>query len=564
MKTIIRLIILFGIPTMVNSQSIITTKHNLSVAGTGSVIATSETEVCLFCHTPHRGTPMTPLWNRAIPGTHYTPYGSNGSTTMKASPLPGQPTGSSILCLSCHDGTVALGKVLSRVATITFAGTINMPVGPSNLTADLTNDHPISFTYDATLATANGQLKNPSSLPPQVMLEKGKLECTSCHDPHKNIYTDFLVASSQYSNLCNACHQETNWTTSIHNTSVKTWNGIAPNPWPYTPWTTVAENACENCHNPHNGGGSKRLLKYQTEENNCLDCHNTNVATKNITAEFAKASRHNVYAYTGIHDPLETPAVNTKHVECVDCHSAHSAKNQAATAPNVKGSNIGVVGINKNGTTVNPVSYEYEICYRCHSSTAATATTISSPRKIVQSDLRLEFDNVTSPSFHPVVAAGLNLGITGLNAPLTASSMIYCTDCHASDGAGSPAGPHGSVYPQILKYNYDRTDSYNAASFTYELCYQCHDQTITVTNHNLLNASTLSNHGKITSCNNCHDPHGITGTMGNPTNNRYLINFNTGVVTPNGGVLDWTYGGSAGHGSCTLTCHGHAHTGSSY
>jgi predicted CXXCH cytochrome family protein len=554
MKLIYNLILLFWIPVLVPAQSIVNTKHNLSVMGPGTVKATVETEICLFCHTAHNSRPSSPLWNRSDPGSNYTLY---TSSTMKA--LPGQPSGSSILCLSCHDGTIALGSVLSRSSIISFASAVNMPAGRSNITTDLRNDHPVSFTYDAGLASLNTEIKNPAGLVPQIKLENDQLQCTSCHDPHKNIYTDFLVASTQYSNLCNACHQQTNWTTSSHNTSVKTWNNAAPNPWPYTPWTTVAENACENCHNPHNSGGLTRLLKYQAEEDNCLDCHNGNVATKNIQAEFSKSYKHNVYGYTGVHDPAETAIVNTKHVECADCHNAHAAKNQPATAPAVKGSNIGVQGINQNGIAVNPVSFEYEICYRCHTSNPPTG--ISSPRKIVQSDLRLEFDP-TNPSFHPVVAPGVNTTISGLISPLTASSQIYCTDCHASNGTNSPAGPHGSIYPQILKYNYDRTSGYVNSYLAYELCYQCHDQNTTITNHNLLSVS--GTHGTITSCNNCHDPHGISSTQGSSLNNKYLLNFNSVVVTNNSNnLLNWT-NNSPGHGTCNLSCHGHDHINSGY
>lgn len=555
MKTIIFFLILFSVPVVVNSQSIVDTKHNLSVTGLGTVKSITESEICLFCHTAHNTNPSGPLWNRNDPGSSYTLY---GSSTMKA--LPGQPSGSSILCLSCHDGTIALGNVLSRGSIISFANTVNMPPGPSNLSTDLRNDHPFSFTYDAALATANGQLKTPGSLPSQINLENNKLQCTSCHDPHKNIYTDFLVASTQNSNLCNACHEKTYWTTSSHNTSSKTWNNVAPNPWPYTPWVTVAQNGCESCHNPHNSGGLKRLLKYQAEESNCLDCHNGNVTTKNIQTEFSKTYKHNVYGYTGIHDPTEAGIVSQKHVECSDCHNPHASKAQAATAPYVKGSLIGVKGINQNGVEVNPAAYEYEICYRCHSSNPATGAT--TPRKIVQNNVRLEFA-LTNPSFHPVVGQGINTNVPSLISPLTTTSKIYCSDCHASNGTGAPAGPHGSIYPQILKKQYLRTDNttYNVANFA--LCYSCHSST------SIMSDASFKEHnkhisGEKTSCNTCHDPHGISNTQGNATNNSNLINFSTTYVTPSSsGILRFDDLGNY-KGRCYLTCHGKNHNPESY
>lgn len=555
MKLLFYMLMLLGIPAIIDAQSITTTKHNLSSGGPGTVKATSEDEICIFCHTAHNTNPLKPLWNRNDPGSNYTIY---GSTTLKA--LPGQPSGSSILCLSCHDGTIALGEVLSRSTVISFASTINMPVGNSNLTTNLQNDHPISFTYDVALATLNGQLKNPSTLPSQVKLENNQLQCTSCHDPHINTTTKFLVVSNQNSALCITCHNVTNWTASSHNTSVKTWNTVAPNPWPFTTYTTVAQNACENCHNPHNSTGLTRLLQYPAEEDNCFNCHNGNAASKNVQSQFTKTYTHNVYNYLSKHDPTEAALVTTPmHVECVDCHNPHATKAQTATAPAVKGPNIGVVGISQGGTVVNPAVNEYEICYRCHSG-SSPATGPASPRQIVQTDQRVEFDP-TNPSYHPIAAVGKNSTISGLIS-CTASSMIYCTDCHASDGAGSPAGPHGSIYPQILKYNYDRTTNFVNTYAAYELCYQCHLQATTATNHNLLSPSAT--HGSITSCNTCHDPHGINASQGTVANNSHLMNFNTNFVSNNSnGILNWTYS-SPGHGSCNLTCHSHNHVNSTY
>ena len=544
-----------------NSQSILTSKHNLSTSGPGNVKATSETEICIFCHAMHNTTPSTPLWNRSLPSNSYQIY---SSTTMKA--VAGQPVGSSLLCLSCHDGTIALGSVLNRASIITFATGLTMPVGPTNLTTDLRNDHPISFVYDANLATADPNVKNPSTLPSKIKLENGLLQCMSCHSPHSSTFPALLVQSNQFSALCLSCHQDPNWAGSIHNTSTKTWNGVAPNPWPYTGYTTVNQNACENCHNPHNAGSNARLLQTLTEEDNCLNCHNTHVDSKDLQSQFSKTYKHNVYGYTGIHDPTEAVLVTTKHDECVDCHNSHAAVPTTATvAPAVKGANIGVSGITQSGTVINRVANEYEICYRCHSSNPPTGTT--SPRVVVQTDERLEFDPA-APSYHPVAAIGKNTTIGGLLSPYTSSSQIYCTDCHASDGAGSPAGPHGSIYPQILKYNYDRTGDYVTAYSGYQLCYQCHDQSTAINFHN--NLSGGHTHGTYTSCNNCHDPHGINATQGTTLNNSHLVNFNTNYVTANSqGLLNWTMS-SPGHGTCNLNCHAgtsrpaHDHINSSY
>ena len=55
------------------------TRHNLSASGPGTVKATTETQVCVFCHTPHAGTqeadpaaPPLPLWNRRLSGHTYS------------------------------------------------------------------------------------------------------------------------------------------------------------------------------------------------------------------------------------------------------------------------------------------------------------------------------------------------------------------------------------------------------------------------------------------------------------------------------------------------------------
>ena len=546
------ILVLLLLPLSVSAQTIVSTKHNLSISGPGTIKATSESEICIFCHAPHNARPDHPLWNRTDPGLSYTLYAS--STTQATI---GQPDGASILCLSCHDGTIALGSVISRTVPITMAGGVTtMPSGVNNLTKDISNDHPLSFVYDAALAAADGQLLNPATLTGPVKLENGKLQCTSCHDPHKDLYTKFLVASTQSSGLCLACHTPTNWITGSHRNSTSTWNGVAPNPWFHTPYTTVAQNGCENCHNPHSAGGKLRLMDFQPEENNCLDCHNGNVAVKNIQAQEAKTYRHNVYGYTGIHDPVENSLVGTNHVECTDCHNAHQTNNTTAVAPNVNGFTIGVKGIDQSGNAINPAIYEYQICYRCHTSTPGQAPP-SAPRVIVQTNVRLQFAT-SNPSFHPVVGPRNNTEITGnLIAPNTASTILYCTACHASDGTGSPAGPHGSIYPHILKAQYLTANNTTESAAAYALCYTCHNRTNIINNTNSFPRHRLHIVSERAPCTTCHDPHGI-GSPGTSTNNSNLINFNTSLVTPSGGVIQFIDTGLR-HGSCRLVCHGENH-----
>jgi predicted CXXCH cytochrome family protein len=567
MKRLVNLIIIttFCFLAKVEAQSIVTTKHNLSVSGSGTVKATSETEICLFCHTPHNSRTVAPLWNRNDPALTYTLY---QSSMLNA--LPGQPDGTSILCLSCHDGTVALGSVLSRPSAISMTTTGGfLPSGVSNLSQNLRNDHPVSFVYDAALATADGQLKPPSGISPPVALKSGKVQCTSCHDPHKNILSDFLVATSVNSNLCNSCHQRTYWTASSHSTSTKTWNGTAPDPWPYTQptMTTVAQNACESCHNPHNGGSNVMLLKYQAEESNCLDCHNGNAATKNISAQFAKTYKHNITVYTNIHVANEATQVTNMHVECVDCHNPHAAKNLAAAAPAVNGFLTGVKGINQGGVAVNPATNSYEVCYRCHAGSTGSPASATA-RVIIQNNTRLEFAP-GNPSYHSVAAVGVNTSVPSLLTPWTITSRMYCTNCHASDGTASPAGPHGSIYPQILKLRYTKTDGATNSAGTVDnltnhaLCYSCHSRTT------IRSDVTFKEHSKHldarTPCNTCHDPHGISSTQGNGSNNSNLINFRTGVVTasPGNGAIRFEDLGN-NKGRCYLVCHGEDHDPFSY
>ena len=164
-------------------------------------------QICLPCHAPHNGVDVAnaPLWNHEISTATYTLY---ESPTLDA--VPGQPTGVSKLCLSCHDGTVAIDSYGGKTGTIFMQG--GDLVG-----TDLSDDHPISFVYDAQLAAKDGTLYDPtvqlSGVPgttgtiDQDMLFAGSLECASCHDVHDtNNIENLLIKSNSVSGLCLTCH----------------------------------------------------------------------------------------------------------------------------------------------------------------------------------------------------------------------------------------------------------------------------------------------------------------------------------------------------------------------
>lgn len=550
----IGVLLLFLFLSEAGSQSIVNTMHNLSISGTGDVKATTESEICIFCHTPHNSLPSSPLWNKDDPGYTYTLY---HSSTIQA--VPGQPDGASILCLSCHDGTTALGNVLNRTTDINFAaGITRIPTGKTNMSTDLADDHPISFDYSAGLAAADGQMKDPTAILPPVSLRNGRLQCTSCHDPHRNLTNDFLLVSNQFSELCFSCHNREFWAFSTHKNSNATWNGNGTNPWPHTTYLNVAENACENCHTPHNAGNKLRLMNTLAEENNCLPCHNGNVASTNISSQLAKPYLHNVYGYNLEHDAGEDPLLLSMHVECEDCHNPHAVNDAPAMAPSANGFLAGVRGVNQNGNPVNPIQNSYELCYRCHADSPSKPSSRTT-RQIAQNNVRLEFDPA-NPSHHGVNSSGTNPNVPSLIAPLTESSIIYCTDCHGSDGSGSPAGPHGSIFPGQLKYRYLTADNTVESPSSYELCYSCHSRT------SILNDESFDDHDKHirderTPCNACHDPHGISHTQGNSTNNAHLINFDLSIVSQaNNGLLRYESSGPF-TGRCYVRCHGQNHMG---
>lgn len=195
------------------ASNITGTKHNLSSGASTSQVRSNTSQICAFCHTPHNAVPNVPLWNRDQAASTYQLYTSSATLTSATKGSSLASTSISLLCLSCHDGTIGnlgdrVNAVPSDVSALTMTeGTVLFSAGGANLGSDLTNDHPIGFSY----ATAQGQdaaLRLPTdAITRGAMFFNGnQMECASCHLVHDNTYAPFLRTTNTGSNLCLACH----------------------------------------------------------------------------------------------------------------------------------------------------------------------------------------------------------------------------------------------------------------------------------------------------------------------------------------------------------------------
>jgi predicted CXXCH cytochrome family protein len=220
------------------------TSHDLSATGPKPTYGNGETRICIFCHTPHFaaqatldaakgiGTSVTyyPLWNHDV--TQIATYATYTNASANDTPndlahqlnadLSAGPGGVSRLCLSCHDGSVAVNAYgnLGGGANPTKGAGGNM-INASYMIGgtahnDLSNHHPIGFDYNAAMASddelqdpVNAFINSSRGVTVDSVLWNGKVECTSCHDVHntKNDGYKFLwVDDNHQSDLCRSCH----------------------------------------------------------------------------------------------------------------------------------------------------------------------------------------------------------------------------------------------------------------------------------------------------------------------------------------------------------------------
>lgn len=224
------------------------TIHNMSVSAPYIYYRSTETQICIFCHTPHGGVLNGPLWNRSMATSAWSHYNS----ASLSSAIVGDDravSDESMLCMACHDGSISVFHLINQSALGMpklkdwGTGSSDVPIMPMpgglpgamiggseakpGGFGDLSDDHPISFSYTAVLAGGGygaGQAKDGQLRPvdqAEIYLGEGvrffggdkRVECSSCHDPHVDYETDqryrpFLIRPNDGSKLCLACHNK--------------------------------------------------------------------------------------------------------------------------------------------------------------------------------------------------------------------------------------------------------------------------------------------------------------------------------------------------------------------
>ncbi|RME59324.1 MAG: hypothetical protein D6790_10765 [Caldilineae bacterium] len=175
-------------------------------------------EVCVYCHTPHGGSTERVLWNRPLPSGPYRMY--DEPLDMLADP---QPTGNSLACLSCHDGTIGLDEIVNlpngydgpgpsatSIEECDGCHSGGSPPGGHDFEGvwfdtDLRKQHPISLLYDPARDPGFRSIAEVEAA--GLKLFEGKVQCMTCHEPHSERFPPFLRIANSAGSLCLACHR---------------------------------------------------------------------------------------------------------------------------------------------------------------------------------------------------------------------------------------------------------------------------------------------------------------------------------------------------------------------
>ena len=450
---------------------------------------TSAGQACLQCHADHS------VFNPALNAANTLGRAANLRTTIATAPTAAAPgagnyantdfSGTAGVCVSCH--ATSLAKSTAQLSTAANFGASTMAVDGTAFGASA---H--AFTVAGTITTGGSTFN---------------ANCSKCHTdpPGAGGYPEKQSGTYKF-----ALH--TNPDKRLRNPM-----GIT------TGADDLEEKFCFRCHSkstdalPAAYGPAKAVANMDY-----FNAATMSAASQNLYATFTDPTHatamHNVIAYTGKHQPIETGAyiAANRHVECEDCHNPHATKAGAKPASNsnlVWGPLTGVSGVNvgtwpaawtnttaASYTVVASSTYEWQICFTCHSANNSSVTTWTGLSTLAMTDLALEF-NPANKSRHPVVSA-LNAAGSGTNTlvasqlltPWAPGNVMTCSDCHGADSV-SPAtqGPHGSAIRFLLKGT-NKAWPYTVAGATSGTLFKL---STSETNLNNVNGNGLF-------CRNCH------------------------------------------------------------
>jgi len=230
---------IIGDPAQGTNNTILGSKHDFSglnkragVVAMPTVAFSDYGNPCVYCHIPPEQADTDSIakgaiegWNRYQPATDsFQLYDSwyLDSKTRTPSPI-------TLLCLSCHDGTMAVDMVVNKPSTFDVKedtamhmringadntlscgkchnGRVAHDIAIKHIDTDLRNDHPVSMRYAGLLRSDEDfrQPHTPGGFSNGVKLYEGRVECASCHNVHDPSKDLFLRANSDI--LCQTCH----------------------------------------------------------------------------------------------------------------------------------------------------------------------------------------------------------------------------------------------------------------------------------------------------------------------------------------------------------------------
>ncbi len=209
-------------------SGIVDSKHDMTAyIDSHGGVSDAQQRVCAYCHTPHHALEdldydYLPLWSHELTQEVFIDYDSptyDGANYMALNNFFDSLTGPSRLCMSCHDGAVAIDSYYGATGVVPGGGDAWGEIGVG-LNGDLTNDHPIGFYYDD-VATDDAEI-NPSTgvfdggkTIADVLFDDGVgggvMTCSSCHDVHNSVGVvdaAFLYGLQADSSICLTCHNK--------------------------------------------------------------------------------------------------------------------------------------------------------------------------------------------------------------------------------------------------------------------------------------------------------------------------------------------------------------------